>query len=374
MPKPLCVLPFIHAYFDAQDFLAPCCAYNTHPANYQQVPVTEFDQWWHTGLDQLRSDMLAGHRHANCDRCWSEEARGLKSYRQHQNEKWKQYQDIQDPLPVPIFQMIAPGNFCNLKCIMCSPHLSSAWGVEYEKNKKAFESVGVTWHRYPRGFWSNRTQAYSVLSRTVPHAQNLHIMGGEPLLNPDCLRVLQQVPDPESVELIVSTNLTTLDPQWIELFQRFQTQVIVSVEGVGAKNDYIRAGSVWSDIDANIQQLANANINFHLSTAFGRPSLGSYPELADYAVSRGTALHTNMLSWPRFLSVESAPQAEREKFFLAMSQRNLSHIDTRPSPIQAYLDQIADMPYDAQLDQEFQQYIAVIDQIYSKNYQEIFHA
>ena len=374
MPKPLCVLPFIHVYFDAQDVLAPCCAYDTHPDRYRHRPVSEFEQWWTGDLEDLRQDMLAQRQHPNCSRCWSEESRGLTSYRQHQNRRWQHYADIQQPLSVPVFQMIAPGNFCNLKCIMCSPHLSSAWGVEYERNQTQFKTIGIDYNNYRRGFWNNKQQAYSVLEQTVPQAESLHIMGGEPLLNPDCLRILQQVVNPEHIELIVSTNLTALTPAWIDVFQRFQTRVIVSVEGVGAKNDYIRAGSDWAVIDANIAELNKHSIGTDLSTAFGRPSLSSYPELLQYAIDRSLPLHTNMLFWPDYLQVRGAAEWERNHFFDQINKIDISRADTRPSVLSVYLDEIQNLDYDAELDAKFQQYIGVLDHIYQKDYWKIFYA
>lgn len=371
--KPLCVLPFIHAYLDAQDVLTPCCAYNAHPSNYEQRPITDFDSWWATGLSELRSDMLAGVKHSNCSKCWNEEAQGIVSYRQHQARRWEHYSDITEPLSVPVVQMIAPGNFCNLKCIMCSPHLSSSWGIEYERNQDRFASIGIDYNSYSRGFWKNRPQAAEVLERIVPHAESLHIMGGEPLLNPDCLRVLKRVENPAGVELIINTNLTSVTEEWINIFQKFNSTVLVSVEGVGAKNDYIRAGSDWSVIEANIQRLRAAGIVFHLTTTFSRVSLSSYPDLLQYSIDQGIPLHTNLLFWPECLQVRGAPQSERDYFLSAIKEIDIEKADIRPSSLDVFIKEVETVEYDAHTDSEFHKYISVIDQIYQKDYQEIFY-
>lgn len=371
--KPLCVLPFIHAYLDGRDVLTPCCAYDAHPTNYQHRPITEFDSWWSTGLTELRADMLAGVKHSNCSKCWNEEAQGITSYRQHQNRRWEHYADITEPLPIPVVQMIAPGNFCNLKCIMCSPHLSSSWGIEYERHRDKFNSIGVEYNSYSRGFWSNRSDAAEVLQRIVPHAESLHIMGGEPLLNPDCLQVLQSVANPAAVELIISTNLTSLTDEWIEVFLKFNSTVLVSVEGIGAKNDYIRQGSDWDTIEANIQQLRTAGIPLHLTTTFSRVSLSSYPELLQYSIDKTIPLHTNLLFWPESLQLSGAPQHERDLFLNALKDIDLSKADIRPSSLDIFIDAVKNTVYNPDIDKKFQEYIAVIDQIYGKDYHEIFY-
>lgn len=372
--KPLCVLPFIHAYLDGRDVLTPCCAYNAHPNNYEQRPITDFDSWWDSGLTQLREDMLAGVQHSNCSKCWNEEAQGITSYRQHQNRRWEHYADVTEPLSVPVVQMIAPGNFCNLKCIMCSPHLSSAWGIEYERNKDKFNTIGIDYNSYSKGFWSNRSQAAEVLQRIVPHAESLHIMGGEPLLNPDCLKVLQSVETPADVELIISTNLTSLTEEWIEIFLKFNSTVLVSVEGVGAKNDYIRQGSDWHTIETNIQRLRAAGVVLHLTTTFSRVSLSSYPELLQYSIDNVIPLHTNLLFWPESLQLCGAPQEERDYFLNQLKDIDLTKADIRPSSLDIFINAVTTTAYDLEIDKKFQEYIAVIDQIYGKDYQEIFYA
>jgi sulfatase maturation enzyme AslB (radical SAM superfamily) len=372
--KPLCVLPFIHAYLDAQDVLTPCCAYNAHPSNYEQRPITDFDSWWDSGLTQLRADMLTGTQHKNCSKCWNEEAQGITSYRQHQNKRWEHYSDITEPLPVPVVQMIAPGNFCNLKCIMCSPHLSSAWGIEYERNRDKFKSIGIDYNSYSRGFWKNRSSAAEVLERIVPHAESLHIMGGEPLLNPDCLRVLKSVENPADVELIINTNLTSLTEEWIEIFLKFNSTVLVSVEGTGEKNDYIRAGSDWNTIEANIQRLRAAGVVLHLTTTFSRVSLSSYPDLLQYSIDQGIPLHTNLLFWPESLQLRGAPQTERDYFLNAIKEIDISKADIRPSSLDVFINEVNTAEYSEHVDNEFRKYIAVIDQVYGKDYHEIFYA
>jgi len=352
----------------------PCCAYNEANSPYKKSPITDFESWWNTGLTELREDMLAGTKHKNCSRCWNEEKQGITSYRQHSLTRWGQYSDITEPLPVPVVQMIAPGNFCNLKCIMCSPYLSSAWGVEYERNRSKFNSIGVEYNSYSKGFWSNRSQAAEVLQRIVPHAESLQIMGGEPLLNPDCLRVLQSVATPARIELHITTNLTSLTNEWIEIFQKFNSTVLVSVEGIGAKNDYIRQGSDWNTIEANIQRLQAAEISLHLTTTFSRVSLSSYPELLQYSIDKTIPLHTNLLFWPESLQLSGAPQHERDQFLAALNGIDLTKADIRPSSLDIFIDAVKTTKYNPEIDKQFQQYIAVIDQIYKKDYREIFYA
>jgi sulfatase maturation enzyme AslB (radical SAM superfamily) len=56
------------------------------------------------------------------------------------------------------------------------------------------------------------------------------------------------------------TNATLLKDSVYDLLSKFkQLDVMVSIEGIGGHNDYVRYGSKWEIIDANIQRLNTLN-------------------------------------------------------------------------------------------------------------------
>lgn len=375
--RPLCVLPFIHAELDPADRLRPCCAYSFDHGGHW--PVHKFNEWWHSdSLNELRADMLAGRKNPGCARCWREEAQGLESYRSRANPQWQHYKDIQQPLLRPAGLMMGIGNYCNIKCIMCSPFKSSKWADMYEKNEQAFVKIDMGMINYPRGFWSNREQVEILLGDIARDAECLHFSGGEPLLTPEYKTVLRSVHNPKSTKLIINTNLTVLSDEWLELLTQFDTEIQLSLEGVGVHNDYIREGSDWTDIVANVQRLQAAGItNIFIAHAFSRTSLYSLIALLDWCVQQSLAINYTMLTWPQHLRMSGAPLVDREQFLLEYNQwmarrdathPTLKHICLPP----AWVETIKNQVYDREIDQKFWQYIDLLDQINNRDFRSMF--
>jgi sulfatase maturation enzyme AslB (radical SAM superfamily) len=368
--KPLCVLPFIHGLMETTDQLLPCCAYDHRYG--QQYRVHEFDTWWESGLTEIRQDMLAGKKHQGCNRCWKEEEQGILSYRQRQNEYWAQYQNIQQPLPKPAFLMMGIGNYCNIKCIMCSPQKSSLWADEYEKNQKTFNKIDIHFYNYSNGAWSEPEKIERLLDRVATNVEMLHFSGGEPLITPEYKQVLRSVINPGAVELHINTNLTMLSEDWITLLKQFKTTINVSLEGVGKKNDYIREGSDWSVLVRNIDRLKAAGIRVAVSHAFSRTSLLALPELIEFCTANNLYISFTQLTLPTHLLVAGAPESEKQQFLTAL-EGMVDPQYTAPE-IFVYADIVKTTKYDIEKDIAFWKYIDTMDELHNRNYREIFGA
>jgi sulfatase maturation enzyme AslB (radical SAM superfamily) len=88
---------------------------------------------------------------------------------------------------------------------------------------------------------------------------HLHFAGGEPLLVPQMVTMLEKCIDlgvAHRIELTYNTNITRLPEKVLKLWPSFrEVRLLCSVDGYGALNDYIRTGSKWSDIDRNLKYL-----------------------------------------------------------------------------------------------------------------------
>ena len=368
--KPLCVLPFIHGLLETTDQLLPCCAYDhRHGKKYH---VHEFDTWWESGLTEIRQDMLAGQKHEGCNRCWKEEEQGILSYRQRQNEHWAQYQNIQEPLPKPVFLMMGIGNYCNIKCIMCSPYKSSLWADEYEKNQKTFNKINIHFTNYSNGAWSEPEKIERLLDHVATDVEMLHFSGGEPLITPEYKQVLRSVANPGNVELHINTNLTMLSEDWISLLKQFKTKINVSLEGVGKKNDYIREGSDWVVLERNIARLKAAGISVTVSHAFSRTSLLALPELIEFCNNNQLQIAITQLTFPPYLQVAGATEQEKHRFLNAIE--NLGDCRDMIPEIYVYTDIVKTTKYDIEKDIGFWKYIDTMDKLHNRNYREIFKA
>jgi hypothetical protein len=366
-----CVLPFMHATADVDAILQPCCRYVT-PEHSNNYTMKDFDAWWSQEQQVIRKELLEGKQHEGCANCWKDEAAGIVSYRQDCNQMHSDHVGLEEPLPRPVFWMLGIGNYCNIRCIMCSPYKSTSMVAEYEQHQHKFKKINITYDGYTRGNWSDSDLA--PLESLSQDAEMIHFSGGEPMMTPDYKRVLRSVKNPTETILRINTNLTKIDHDWMELLPQFQTSINVSLEGIGEFNDYIRNGSEWADIDRNIDRLLAADIAVWVAHAFGRTSLHALPGLLDYCFAKNLPITFGSVIIPNFLSIASAPTSERIQFKNAIDQRRacLRKMDGFHR-VEEFVKLLETAEYNSELDQQFWQYIDLMDELHGMNYREILN-
>lgn len=366
-----CILPFIHAQAETTGHLLPCCRYDQDLSNTQARTMRDFDQWWQHDLEPLRKDLLAGRRHAQCRRCWEDEDRGVQSYRQDCLQMFAHHGQPTKPLAQPIFWMMGIGSYCNIRCIMCSPFKSTNWMVEFESNRVEFQAAGIDFRNYPRGAWDE--QDLVPLTEVAQDAEMIHFSGGEPLMTPDYLRVLRSVRRPADTVLHINTNLQDLSEEWLEILPQFKTHINVSLEGVGAHNDYIRFGSNWQSIVANIQRLRDQGIDVGITHAFGRTSLRALIPLLEFCLDQQLIITFTPLRWPDYLGIGSAPHEERQRFLTDLNHRPQLEMISGYHRLAEFVTALESDAYSQDLDNQFWKFIDFMDRMHSMNFREIFN-
>lgn len=360
--KTFCVAPFVAAEVRKDGRLAPCCRYLDKDIK-PDWNFRNFTQWWAEYLQPMREDLLNGVEHAGCNNCWRDEQLGVMSYRRHLSDKHKQYRYLTAPLPMPVDQMYNFGIFCNLSCIMCSPSASSSFATEYELNKSYFNSINISFGPNKEIKWFKGNDFVSMRDRLTAHAQIMRFQGGEPLLSPDLLAMLADVPHPELIELFITTNITTLTDHMLVLFRRFKKiNISISLEGIGQHNDYLRYGSEWSELASNIDRLLQEPFHVIVVHNFQRTSLRALPALFDYTRNKGMELHCNKLDWPPYLSIDAATDQEKQECLDQLG-------DSDRAVVEKFLQ---DTTYNAALDEQFWRYVEMLDQIRGTNFRQTF--
>src|SRR5438552_825728 len=91
-------------------------------------------------VQERRREMLDGIKHEDCTTCWTEEERGLLSYRYLQSaqepfkssiERIREQSSLANAAPRHL--EIINNTLCDLKCCYCGPEFSSSW--EHEVNR-----------------------------------------------------------------------------------------------------------------------------------------------------------------------------------------------------------------------------------------------
>jgi len=313
--KTFCVAPFIGVEFRKNGRLGPCCRY-AYIKKDVDWNFRNYDQWWEEYLTPMREELLNGIEHTGCQNCWRDEQLGIKSYRESLNEEFVTYTNLTAPLPAPIHQMYNYGNFCNLKCIMCSPFASSQLETEFKQNKSKFNAINVDYQFTTEIKWFRTDEFNKSKQKLLPGAEQILIQGGEPFLSPDVLDLFREIQHPENVILTIISNMTTFTDEIVDLLSKFKhVRLVVSLEGVGKYNNYLRYGSEWDVIVSNIDKsLAMPNLDFSIAHTFQRTSLTCWIPIFKWALDRNIPLRTNILDHPMHLSVNGATAEEKNAF------------------------------------------------------------
>ena len=142
-----CVLPWIHLGTCADGRVRQCCIaknFINEEGNDHNLFHTPVEEIWNSNyMKKLRLDLLAGEKPKSCQTCWDkEENKSDSGFRVFQNETWSERVNIPEIVQsmkedgtmdsIPIHWDLRLGNKCNLKCVMCSPDVSSLWAKDKE--------------------------------------------------------------------------------------------------------------------------------------------------------------------------------------------------------------------------------------------------
>lgn len=299
-----------------------------------------------------RLDLVTGKRHEDCISCWNLEDSGMKSPRHTPEQFWHHLQrrkyinanltysndnliaelkkiNSEDNPALksnhPYMLEISLGNTCDMKCMYCSHHYSTQWATEKIK-------VGeITQEQYDNEFPKAPAQFdetfWEWFDGVKLHLGRIGIIGGEPLIMPEFYTFVDKLIDrvdkinsyrKEKISFWIVTNLNT-PPNYLEklfnylpkLTEIFNVEILVSMESVGKKSEYIRNGVSWERFESNINKLLskkelNFDFGFILSiNALCIPNLKDFIKFTENIYTthgKAVALKHNIISFPDWQS------------------------------------------------------------------------
>ncbi|CAA6606271.1 hypothetical protein MTBLM1_80187 [Rhodospirillaceae bacterium LM-1] len=179
------------------------------------------------------------------------------------------------------------GVSCNINCIMCcqTPERPSHQTLNAERL--------LAW------------KPHMVKTETIS------VIGGEPLILPEAIKFIRAIvsdDDFAQVRLDLFTNGLNLDKFLDELSAKSNLNVCVSLDGIGATYEHIRAGSSWSRVERNIlsfkEMAASRNLDWTIGTAniVMKSSLSTIDELARWHVEHD--IPPNFVDFMNFSGIE----------------------------------------------------------------------
>jgi organic radical activating enzyme len=302
-----------------------------HPPTHQ-IPLDEIKnnpQALHNTREKLkqREMMLKGEKPKGCNYCWATEKEDNMSDRFYKSGEWWAVNEFDNVVDSGVGENIAPTyvevNFnqaCNLKCIYCSPHLSTAWEKEIDEfgpikfkdgsmhnhipslreQKLMPLDVATAENPYVDAFWKWWPELY----KTV---KVFRMTGGEPLMDKNTFKVLSYVDEHPNNELELSIT-SNLCPPSQKLFDKFVTQLkkieeprtwtdandnikttpackyftlYVSVDSIGEQAEYIRAGLDFDILQKNVEHILD-NTHSTIISFINTFNILTIPRLTEY--------------------------------------------------------------------------------------------
>ena len=261
--KVFCLAPWTHLHVLTTGEIFPCCMSAHQPDNAvgQLKKGDTLESAWNSEkMRTLRRRMLSGEGSELCERCYETEAVGQQSWRLSANQEFAHHFDVVqttdesgrvEKINLPYLD-IRFSNVCNLRCRICGPKLSSSW---YK------DGLAMGWVAPSRSAVETASEAPEVLwEQIVPllgRAEHFHFAGGEPLVSEEHYRILDELLRRKlhQVKLSYNTNFSRLQYRSrdiLDLWRHFpNVYVQASLDGMGARGDYMRKGQVWDQIVRN---------------------------------------------------------------------------------------------------------------------------
>jgi|TARA_R110000824_G_scaffold77502_1_gene195973 MoaA/NifB/PqqE/SkfB family radical SAM enzyme len=316
-----CIRPFNSALITTTGNLKICCKIDTKLTKFKNfkesnIEKDTIEQWWISDYNNyVRQSFLENKKIKECARCWNQEKQGLASHRIKANHDHKaifqnRYERNlkligKDALPYPEDVEIQITNLCNLKCQMCSGKYSSRLLVE--NNALGYEKLN-------QKDYDLNDENYEKIKNLVKHdIKLLNLIGGEPLFNKKIINLLSTLVlnnKASEMSLHITTNGTICNSKILYLLKHFKNvRLMLSIEGTGKHNEYMRYPSSWAEIKKNIKEFKTLNnIYLCINTVVQNLNILYINELIEYAHQNNIYINLYLIENPDYLDAFNLPK------------------------------------------------------------------
>ena len=275
---------------------------------------------------KARLEVLEGKKPRACMRCYSEEAKGIKSKRLEEIGNYPEYTvDVAKQNTDELgymknvqfeFVELRLGNVCNVACRTCNPASSSKWRNDYDKLKQGL-SFKINPYDDMEGFrWPEREDFWEDLLQHCDNVKTFYINGGEPTLIKQHFKFLDRLADMgrTDVKLWYNINMTNMNEEIIEVWRKFDhVKVSCSIDDLGERNEYIRYPTKWDDVMRNFLRLKEENFELDVTQTVSFMNYSTLGEFYDFFHHQHNVwVHHNFVYDPDFLSPAVLPKEMRD--------------------------------------------------------------
>jgi sulfatase maturation enzyme AslB (radical SAM superfamily) len=235
--------------------IKPCCVWKIDNSWQQQnqLSITNLANW-HTSkpVIDIQQSLAQDKWPTACSDCARIENRGrADSMRANGNSAYAHYGADDITLE------IRPGNTCNFACQTCWPEASSRV-AQYHSQAGLIDIKSLN---------SKRITDFEFLLPIRHRIQDVILLGGEPFYDKACREFLSWAQQNLSANLTMFTNGSMIDWDFLNNYQG-QITLVFSIDAAGRAAEYVRMGTVWSDVWNNYQRAKTmVNVRVNITTS-----------------------------------------------------------------------------------------------------------
>jgi radical SAM protein with 4Fe4S-binding SPASM domain len=248
-----CSLPFTEIFLGPDGHIKTCCSAAASLGSLHENTIDEILN--SKEAISIRQRILNGKWHDSCKQCKRQESQNARSERVGD---LKAFQNENGLVNSSFFKLtrldLRWSNTCNLSCTYCYEYFSSKWanlkGLKVNTIKDA-----------------NENSLFLMIEKNIDSIENILMLGGEPLLQKQNLRLVNTITDDRSFYILsnLAVPLDTNATAQILLNDRMSAWG-VSFETVGLRYEYVRRGASWELFVKNIdyiQEKTNGMLDAH---------------------------------------------------------------------------------------------------------------
>jgi sulfatase maturation enzyme AslB (radical SAM superfamily) len=215
-----------------------------------------------------------------------------------------------------------------------------------------------------------------ILSHPLRH---LKVLGGEPTLDKELFRILQQVPvtKKSKIHVLLVTNGSQDLVAAADKLQGYRSvSFTVSLEGIGQIQDYVRNGSNWTEIEQNILNAKKHGLLVDINCTVQAMNVLNLHELLSWCHDNQISIALSLLNYPNYLAVSVLPDNIQKMIIDNLTKiQNVNVINsltnTNLLSVNNIINLIKELPRNPEKYTKFLEYVEWFDQDSAQKLQDI---
>lgn len=290
-----------------------CCAATPHKIDIRWINKNPGKIFNDPVIQHERKMMIENQQVESCGAtCWRPESENLPSRRTVMQGELRTHTQIDSN---PEILNIIVGTDCNLTCVYCCKHYSTAWTKDIATRSYNVEQLD------DRFAISDRDRARMMLSQKdleksqlrskileelefvyqTPNLKEIQISGGEPFLYLGLSKILKSIP--RTVPVKVWSGLGVDEKRFAKEISNLTENVtlMISAENTGLAYEFSRYSNTWQRFLNNIKTIESSGISYKFNATVSNITLPGLLDFVRYAGDR--SINFSPCTDPSFLSV-----------------------------------------------------------------------